>query len=58
MTGLYEQFYTLVRELIFGASVEEFVWAEFISQAIAACGCVLLIAIPFIVVWRIIRTLM
>lgn len=58
MNGMYEQLYELVKGVLFGTSAESYVWAEFISQAISACGCVLLIAIPFIIVWRIIRTLL
>lgn len=58
MTGLYEQFYELLKELIFGESVTQYVWAEFICQAGSAIACVLLIAIPFCIVWRVIRRLM
>lgn len=57
MSGLYEQFYELLKNIIFGESAGQYVWAEFICQAISAIGCVVLISIPFIIVWRIIRTL-
>ena len=58
MTGLYKQLYDLLVNVLFGADVETFVWADFICQAISAIGCVLLISIPFIIIWRVIRTLM
>lgn len=57
MEGMYIQFYELLKNIIFGTSIGEYVWAEFICQAIAAIGCLILIAIPFLIVWRIIRTL-
>lgn len=58
MEGLYKQFYDLLVSVLFGADVNAYAWADFICQMLSAVACVVLIAIPFIIVWRVIRTLM
>lgn len=52
---MYQDFVTLLTNLIFGGSVEGTMYGSLIVEGMAAICTVLLVALPFILVWRIIR---
>ena len=53
--SIYSSLYQLLVETIFGGSLEGVTFGEFFCQGISTIACACLIALPFIVVWRIIR---
>lgn len=53
---MFENLYNLISTHIFGGNPSAFAYGEFICEAIPAVACCILIALPFVVVWRFIRT--
>lgn len=55
MSGIYGGVYDLIESAIFGGSAEAAVYGVFFCEAIATVFCALLLAMPFLIVWRVIR---
>lgn len=57
MTGIFQGFYELLVNMIFGGAenLSQWFYGDFFCQGIATIACVLLIAFPFVIVWRIIK---
>lgn len=55
MNGIYNMCYKLLVDNIFGGSLEGIAFGEFFCQGISIVACAFLIAVPFIIVWRVIR---
>lgn len=52
---MYQELVTLVRDLVFNGTVENTMYGQLICEGLAAIGTCLLLALPFLIVWRIIR---
>ena len=52
---MYNDIKDLIVQLVFNGSTAGTMYGDFMAEAIAAIATCLLIAIPFIIVWRIIR---
>lgn len=52
--SIYQTIYDLIETYIF-TSVEVGTYQELICIALSSCACIFLIALPFLIVWRIIR---
>lgn len=55
MTNIYQQFYTLLNDYIFGSTVVAGTYEDLVCITVSTISCLILVALPFIVVWRIIR---
>ena len=55
MTNIYQQFYNLLNDYIFGSTVVAGTYEDLVCIIVSTIGCLVLVALPFIVVWRIIR---
>lgn len=55
MQGIYLELYKIISEFLFNGQPSEMVYGELICQGIPAIICSILIFLPFIIVWRIIR---
>lgn len=55
MNSMYQDLVTLLTDMVFGGSVEGTVYGTLIVEGFAAFACVLMISLPFLIVWRIIR---
>lgn len=55
---MYKELYEIISNFIFNGNPTEFTYGELICQAIPAILCTVLVMLPFIIVWRIIRTLL
>lgn len=56
MNGIYQTCFDLVEQYIFGA-VTAGTYQELVCIAVSVCACLFVMALPFILVWRIIRFL-
>lgn len=52
---MYNEIKDLIIQLVFEGSTSGTMYGDFMAEAIAAIATCLLIALPFIIVWRIIR---
>ena len=55
---MYQDLVQLITDLVFGGTLEGTMYGQLIVEGIAAFATVLLIMLPFVVVWRIIRKLL
>lgn len=55
--GIYQPIYDLVNTYIFGGSVAVGTYQELICIAVAVCGCLFVMALPFLIVYKIIKLL-
>ncbi len=55
MTNIYQQFYDLLNNYIFGSTVVPNTYEDLICIIISTVACLLLVALPFVIVWRVIR---
>lgn len=55
MNGVYLQLKEIISNFLFNGAPETAVYGNFIIEAIPAVICTVLIMVPFIIVWRIIR---
>lgn len=55
LTGAYQTIYDLISTAIFAGNPLTATYGVFMCEAIATMACTFLIALPFVVVWRIIR---
>lgn len=56
-TNLYAELYTLLENVVFGGDASITPYTEWVTTSIATIGVVMMIALPFYVVYRIIRLL-
>lgn len=52
---MYQELVVLIKDMVFGGSLEGTTYGVLICEGFAAFACVFLLSIPFILVWRIIR---
>lgn len=55
LQNAYQTVYDLISTAIFGGVPTNATYGVFFCEAFATVSCALLLALPFIVVWRIIR---
>lgn len=55
VTSIYSNIYSLLENVIFGGTASSATYGVLICEGVSAVVCCLLIALPFIIVWRIIR---
>ena len=55
MTSIYQSIYTLLENSIFGGTASTATYGVFFCEGISIIACALLVALPFVLVWRIIR---
>lgn len=55
---MYQQLVTLITDLVFGGSVSGTMYGPLIVEGLAAVVVVLLVLLPLIVVWRIVKRLL
>lgn len=55
MTNIYKGIYDLLVNGIFGGSLEGVTYGQFFVEGFSIIACALLLLLPFIIVWRIIR---
>lgn len=58
MSGLYLQLKEIISNFLFNGDISTSVYGEFIIEAIPAAICTVLMVLPFIIAWRIIRRLL
>lgn len=51
---MYDSLYDLIQTYVFGGALELGSNQELVCMLIATFGCIFLVAIPFILVWRLI----
>lgn len=54
-SGAWTEIYNLISTAVFNGDPSAFTYGELFCEGFAFIACAFLIAIPFIVVWRIIR---
>ena len=55
MTNIYQAFYTLLQDYIFGGTVVVGSYEDLVCIIVSTIAALVLVAFPFIIVWRIIR---
>lgn len=55
LNSVYSGIYNLLVEGIFGGSLDGVTYGAFFCEGIAIIACALLVALPFVFVWRVIR---
>ena len=55
MYNVYQTFYDLLNQYIFGNTVATGTYQDLICVICSTVACLVVVALPFIVVWRIIR---
>lgn len=55
VNSIYGQIYNLLETAIFGGEASSAVYGVLICEGVSAIACCLLLALPFIIVWRVIR---
>lgn len=55
MNGLYLQLQEIISNFLFNGAPETAIYGNFIIEAIPAIICSVLMVLPFIIVWRIVR---
>ncbi len=55
LNGAYQSVYELISNSIFGGDPSAATYGVFFCEGIATIACAVLLALPFLVVWRIIR---
>lgn len=54
-SSIYQSIYSLLENAIFGGTASSAAYGVLICEGVSAIACCVLIALPFIIVWRIIR---
>lgn len=52
---MFQEFYNLLSTYIFSGDPSSFAYGELFCQGIATVACALLVLLPFVIVWRIVR---
>lgn len=55
LTNAYQMIYDLISNAIYGGDPTISAYGEYMVELVSVIACTLLIALPFIVIWRIIR---
>ena len=55
LVNAYQQIYNLISNAIYGGSPSVAAYGVFFCEAFATLFCALLLVLPFVVVWRIVR---
>lgn len=55
MEGIYKELYNIISNFLFAGDPSTSIYGELICETIPAILCTVLIMIPFIIVWRIIK---
>lgn len=55
MINIYDTLYTLVNNTIFGGSIAIGSYPDMIATVIATLGVCFIIAVPFMVLWKVIK---
>lgn len=55
LTNAYQSLYNLISTAVFGGDPSIATYGEFMCEFVTVIACSFLIALPFIVLWRIIR---
>lgn len=55
--SIYDNIYNLINTYIYGGNVTSGSFMELVCILVATIACVFLISLPFIIVWRIIRSI-
>lgn len=55
--SIYQTLYDLVNTYIFGSSVTVGSYQELVCIAVSVVGCLFVFALPFLLVWKIIKIL-
>lgn len=55
MNGLYLQLKEIISNFLFNGNPAQAVYGDFIVEAIPSIICTVLMVLPFIIVWRIVR---
>ena len=55
MVNIYQQFYSLLNNYIFGGTVVVNTYEDLVCVIVSTIACLLFVALPFVIVWRIIR---
>lgn len=55
---MYQELVTLITNLVFGGTVEGTMYGQLIVEGLAALCTVLLILLPLVLVWRIVKRLL
>lgn len=53
--SIYQSLYDLINTYIFGSSIVAGSFQELVAILFSTFGCVFLVALPFMVVWRLIK---
>lgn len=53
--AIYDTLYDLLSTYIFGGGIATGTYADLICMLVATIGCLFVISIPFIIIWRTIR---
>lgn len=52
---MYQAMVELIRDMVFGGSLDGTTYGVLICEGFAAFACVVLLAFPFLISWRVIR---
>ena len=55
MFNIYQSFYDLLNTYVYGGSVVVESYQDLVCIILATIGCIFLVSIPFVIVWRFIR---
>ncbi len=55
LNGAYQSVYELISNSVFGGDPSVATYGVFFCEGIATIACAVLLSLPFLVVWRIIR---
>lgn len=53
--SMYQAFYDLLVDKIFSGSIEGIAYGDFFCSGLSIIACGLLVALPFIILWRLFR---
>lgn len=52
---MYQELVVLIKDMVFGGSLEGTTYGMLICEGFAAFATVILLSLPFLIVWRILR---
>ena len=52
---MFQQLYTILSDFLFNGDMTTFAYSELICQGISGLICSLLVLLPFIVVWKLLK---
>lgn len=56
--NLYQNLYDLINTYIYNNTIIEGSWEELTTILLSTIGCIFLIALPFLLVWKIIKVVL